>query len=126
LLTVASWAALGYTDRHTVIAAAPQHAVAEGPAVAWVRPRPHADADGRGALPAQPGAGRSGIGEFGDEGTKVLPGDAGEAGMSQGRTDPCWSSHPDMIVRPCSCTHDSSIIPSRWPVRTTSFHVVAC
>jgi hypothetical protein len=43
--------------------------------------------------------------------TMALPGDAGEARMGQGRTDPCWRSHSGMIVRPCSCLHDSSINP---------------
>ena len=50
--------------------------------------------------------GGPGVGQFGDKVTEVLPGDAGEARMGQGRTDPCWSSHPGMIVWPCSCPHD--------------------
>jgi hypothetical protein len=103
-----------------------QHAVAEG------QPRL---GPGPGRTPTPMAAARCqrslvlggpGIGEFGDEGTKVLLGDAGEARMSQGRTDPCWRSHPGMIVWPCSRPHDPAINPSRRPSRTTSLPVVAC
>jgi hypothetical protein len=43
--------------------------------------------------------GDPGIGELGDEVAEVLPGDAGEARVGQGRTDPCWGSHPGMMAR---------------------------
>jgi hypothetical protein len=83
-----------------------QHAVAEG------QPVVGAGAAGAAAPMAtavgQPGLvlGGPGAGQLGDEVAEVLPGDAGEARMGQGRTDPCWSSHPGMIVRPRSCPHD--------------------
>ena len=65
--------------------------------------------------------GGPGVGQLGDELAQVLPGDAGEARMGQGRTDPCWSSHPGMIVRLSSCPHDPRDQPaSRAPSRSMS------
>jgi hypothetical protein len=65
--------------------------------------------------------GGAGVGQLGDELAQVLPGDAGEARMGKGRTDPCWSSHPGMIVQPSSCPHDPRDQPaSRAPSRSMS------
>ena len=98
-----------------------QHAVAEhqprlgpGPGRA---PTPMAAALGQRGLVL----GGPGVGQLGDEGAKVLPRDAGEARMGQGRTDPCWSSHPGMIVEPCSRLHDPTINSAyRAPSRKSS------
>jgi hypothetical protein len=83
-----------------------QHPVAEGQPVAWAgagRPAPGmAPALVEGGL----AVGGPGVGQLDDEVAEVLPGDAGEARMGQGRTGPCWRSHSGMIVRPCSCLHD--------------------
>ena len=77
-----------------------------------VGPAPAARRRGcRGGGPAWPGAGRSRVGQLGDELAQVLPGDAGEARLGYGRTHPGWSSHPGIIVRPCSCPHDPAINP---------------
>jgi hypothetical protein len=82
-----------------------QHPVAEG------QPRlgpgtssttaPMAAALGEGAfVPRRPG-----VGQLDDKVAEVLPGEPGKARMGQGRTGPCWRSHPGMIVRPAHvCT----------------------
>jgi len=73
-----------------------------GGAAAWVA----AAVGQRGLVLGGPG-----VGQLGDELAQVLPGDAGEARMGKGRTDPCWSSHPGMIVRPSSCRTIPAINP---------------
>jgi hypothetical protein len=39
------------------------------------------------------------VGELGEQFGEVLPGDPGEDRMGEGRTGPCWHSHPRMITR---------------------------
>jgi hypothetical protein len=39
------------------------------------------------------------VGQLDDQLAKVLPGDPGEDRMREGRTGPCWRSHPRMITR---------------------------
>jgi len=37
------------------------------------------------------------VGELGDQVGEVLPGDAGEARMGEGRTGPCWLHGPMLV-----------------------------
>jgi hypothetical protein len=44
------------------------------------------------------------IGQLGDQLARVLPRQAGEDRMGQGRTGPCWRRHPHMITREACLT----------------------
>jgi hypothetical protein len=98
--------------QHPVAQDQPLVGAGAGGAAAWVA----AAVGQRGLVLGGPG-----VGQLGDELAQVLPGDAGEARMGQGRTAPCWRSHPGMIVRPSSCPHDPRDQPaSRAPSRSMS------
>ena len=111
---------------HTLMSAAPSHGTSTNPQVRRQIGMPATRSSGAVRATSWPstGAGRSRGRRVGDELAKVVPGDAGEASMRQGRTDPCWRSHPGMIVRPCSRLHDPHLhdpLDQPEPSRTTSY-----
>jgi len=60
------------------------------------------------------------VGELGDQVGEVLPGDAGEDRMGEGRTGPCWFEHPCMLARAAFSMPNASSRPERPSDSTTA------